>query len=833
MRFAEIAVDVGAGRRPAASGVARTFTYSIPEAMTVAPGDLVWVPFGARLLQGLVFVVEDVSPVGETRDVRGRVAGGPFLTAAQLEVARWIASHYRTGLFIAASRMLPPGSATRQRTWLRRPDEMPDGVDDLRPGERRALSYVAPGERVRRDRVARRLGRGGPAVVDRLVRRGFLSAESAWERPRVQPRYRNVIVPLVTGDAARERARELREGRAPRRADLLGWLADHPDGGARPELVGRFGASAVGGLLGLGLAKVVGVQEERDPLRGRSFQQEFPHDPTAAQARAIDAIIAALGAAHRPEASDKERTAGPARRFLVFGVTGSGKTEVFLQAAAECLRKGRQVLVLVPEIALTPQTLARIEGRFPGRVALQHSGLSIGERFDQWRAIRRGDYPIVLGSRGAVFAPLVDPGLVVIDEEHEWTYKQHDQAPRFHARDVAERLCAATGAVLVLSSATPDVVTFRRADRGAYRLLRLPTRITSGTDATQAGQARVRLVDMRGELRSGHTGMFSRALEAGIGEALEEGGRVILFLNRRGTASFVQCRDCGAVRRCRRCDTSLTYHRADRPGERSSLVCHYCNYSVRPGTACPGCGGRQMRRRGAGTQAVVDNVRRLFPGVRAIRWDRDVARSAQEHTAIMERFVGGDARILVGTQMVAKGLDIPTVTLVGVISADTGLAIPDYRAGERAFQVLTQVAGRAGRGPRGGRVIVQTFQPEHYAVASAADQDYEAFYEAELALRARFANPPFARLIRLVYSSPDRQDGREEAGRLVERLREEREASGETDVEVIGPTPCFPFRVRGLMRWHAVLKGQMPARLLDRVPVPPGWVVDVDPISLA
>jgi len=818
------------GRPSTTSGGARTFTYSIPEAMDIVPGDLVWVPFGPRLLQGLVFAVEETSPVAETRDVRGRVDGGPYLTAARLEVARWIAGYYRTGLFLAASQMLPPGAATRQRTWLRRPEQLPENVDSLRPREVRAISHVPPAERVRRDRVVRRLGRGGSAVVDRLVRRGFLDAEFVWAKPRVRPRYLNVIVPLLEADAARAKARELREGRAPRRADLLEWLADHPDGAPRPELLERFGTSAVGGLLRLRLVEVVRRREERDPLRGRSFQREFPHDPTPVQAEAIEAITAAL---LRGDAPAGEKAKSPLKGFLVFGVTGSGKTEVFLQAAAACLETGRQVLVLVPEIALTPQTLARIEGRFPGRVALQHSGLSIGERFDQWWAIKRGDYPIVLGSRGAVFAPVADPGLVVIDEEHEWTYKQHDQAPRFHARDVAERLCAAASAALVLGSATPDAVTFRRAHRGEYRLLRLPTRITAGDDATPAGQARVRLVDMRRELRAGHTGMFSRALEAGIGEALEEGGRVILFLNRRGAASFVQCRDCGAVRRCRRCDTSLTYHRGDRARDRGWLVCHYCGYRVQPGRACPTCGGKQMRRRGAGTQAVVDNVRRLFPGTRTIRWDRDAARSAREHTALMERFAEGDARVLVGTQMVAKGLDIPTVTLVGVISADTGLAIPDYRAGERAFQVLAQVAGRAGRGPRGGRVIVQTFQPEHYAVAAAADQDYEVFYETELALRAQFANPPFTRLVRLIYSNPHAQEGRDEAGGLAERLRAERDSSGETDVEVIGPTPCFPFRVRGLMRWHLVLKGQTPARLLDRVPVPPGWVVDVDPISLA
>jgi len=825
--FAEVAVDVPANRPSDGAAGVRTFTYSAPEPLRVAAGDLVWVPFGTRLLQGIVFALIDASPVEETRDIQGRVDGGPYLTAAQLEVARWVADHYRTGLFLAASQMLPPGAATRQRSWLRRPPESPDGAEGLRPLELRALSYVPPGERVRRDRVARRLGRTGSAVVDRLVRRGFLSAEFIWDRPRVRARYVNMLLPASEPPEARRRAGELRAKRAPRRADLLEWLAEHPEGGARAGLTKEFGTSAVSGLLGLGLARIVGKRVERDPLRGRAFQQQFPHEPTPAQAGAIDAITAAV------RAGGPGDSAGNGSRFLLFGVTGSGKTEVFLQAAAACLEMGRQVLVLVPEIALTPQTLARIEGRFPGRVALQHSGLSAGERFDQWWAIKRGDYPIVLGSRGAVFAPLGDPGLVVIDEEHEWTYKQHDLAPRFHARAVAEQLCAATGAALVLGSATPDVVTYRRAQRGDYHLLQLPTRVTSGRDATPAGQARVRLVDMREELRAGHAGMFSRSLERHIREALDEDGRVILFLNRRGAASFVQCRECGAVRRCRRCDTSLTYHRAERRGESASLVCHHCNYRVRAGRACPECGGTQMRRRGAGTQAVVDEVRGLVPGTKVVRWDRDVARTAREHTAVMDRFLEDDAQVLVGTQMVAKGLDIPAVTLVGVISADIGLAVPDYRAGERAFQVLAQVAGRAGRGPRGGRVIIQTFQPHHYAVAAAADQDYESLYEAELELRARFANPPFARLVRLVCSRSDVGEGADEVREFAGRLRQEQASSGETGIEIVGPTPCFPFRVRGLARWHVVLRGQQPASLLDRVPPPRGWTIDVDPVSLA
>ncbi|MCH7594033.1 MAG: primosomal protein N' [Chloroflexi bacterium] len=635
------------------------------------------------------------------------------------------------------------------------------------------------------------------------------------------------------------------EEKRPKQHRLLRTLLDAGGPLQRHDVLRRLNLSdsPLHSLLNAGLVQLIQVDPAPDELLAvKDSDRRRPDKLTGDQDRALERICAPLKA--------REFAA-----ILLRGVTGSGKTEVYLRAAEKCLELGRSVLVLVPEIALTPQTLSRFASRFPGQVALLHSGLQPGERFDQWWRIANGDFPIVLGSRSAVFAPIKDLGLVVIDEEHEWTYKQHDPAPRYHARAVAERFCVEHGAVLVAGSATPDIETFRRARRAEFQLLRLPSRVgiedpplqsgqpgTTGSEAsglvpgrwrTAAGQAGVSIVDMREELRSGNAGLFSRELHAGIGESLDSGGRVILFLNRRGSAAYVQCRRCGNVRSCRRCDTSLTMHRSDLPDGVDSLVCHYCGYRIRPSAVCRVCNAEDMRPMGSGTQSVVAEVERRFPGAGVLRWDRDVARTARAHSEVLDRFMNGDARVLVGTQMVAKGLDIPEVTLVGVISADTGLAIPDFRAGERAFQVLTQVAGRVGRGPDGGSAIIQTFQPEHYAIQAAAAQDFEAFYEVEIALRAEHADPPFTRLIRLGHSHYDAPAALEEAKRLASMLNEERLASGETGTEVLGPSPSYPFRMRGVTRWHIILKGAHPERLLDRVPLGRDWTVDVDPASVS
>ena len=826
MRYAEVAVDCPVDRP-------ETFSYSVPDHLDVSPGDVVQVPFGPRTVKGVVFEVGKPPKVEHTRDIVRVADGGPFIPSHGLSLARWVASHYRSTLFAAAASMLPPGGINRLRVWITETGVTPRPLTALRTREQRAMNYVAEQGRVTRESVGRKLGRGGIEVVDRLVRRGFLQSAYSWESPTVRAKYRDVVALAVSAQDAEDAAKDFEGGRSARQGELLNWLLSGNGRETRSDLARRFGQHAVRATLDKGLTKLQRIQIERDPLEGYVVQERFPPDLTGDQSVAVAAIQDALLGGD-VSSSDNLDAGKP---FLLYGVTGSGKTEVYMSAADACIRAGKRVLVLVPEIAMTPQTLERFASRFPGKIALQHSGLPAGQRYDQWWRIRRGDYPIVLGSRGAVFTPIDNLGLVVIDEEHEWTYKQPDMSPRYHARAVAERLCRLTGAVLVMGSATPDTATYRRAQRDQVRLLSLPRRIISGeADRPSNGRdnrAEVRLVDMREELRAGHAEILSRPLIDEMKSSLNSGGRVILFINRRGTASFVQCRDCGAIRSCRRCDTSLTFHRSADPATADQLVCHYCNYRIQARRTCRECGGSQIRRLSPGTQALMDAVAAYFPRTGAIRWDSDSARTARDHARIVEEFEKGEARVLVGTQMVAKGLDVPSVTLVGVVSADTGLAIPDYRAGERAFQILAQVAGRAGRGPRGGNVVIQTFQPDHYAIRAAAAQDYRMFYDTEIRMRQNLANPPFTKLIRLTCSSHDREFAHAAAMTKVDFLKIERTNRGLTDTVVTGPTPAYPLRVRDMYRWHVVLKGPRPERLLDASPVGEGWVVDVDPVSLA
>ncbi len=823
MSHIEVAVDFPDDRL-------RTFTYSVPDRMTAIPGDLVWVPFGTRLLQGVVFGALASPPDAdvEPKEISSVVEGGPFLDLPHLHLARWIASHYRTTLFIACTLMLPPGSRQRLRAWVRREqDNFPADITlgrELKTHEQRVLDTLADGAWHRKDRVARRLGRGGNSTVDRLVRRGIVESRHQWEEPRARAAFVNFISLSAPTDEATALVSEYTDTRSHRRADLVSHLLSKQEPQPRPELTSRFGQAAVKWAIESGVATLEKKQVLRDPLSDYVVQQQFPLDPTPAQAGAIKAITDSI---------DSE--VSPPGRFLLYGVTGSGKTEVYLQAADHCLRRGKKVLVLVPEIALTPQTLQRFASRFPGRVALLHSGLSEGERFDQWWGTRKGRYDVVLGSRGAVFAPISDLGLIVIDEEHEWTYKQHDQAPRYHARAAAEFLALETGASLVLGSATPSVTSYRRAEKGEFRLLRLPDRpgqITGlSEDSASDGRADVSVVDLKQELRDGHTEILSRPLLAAMRKTLSSGHKAILYVNRRGTAGFVQCTVCGNMRRCRRCDNTLTHHAAtDRRPAR--LECHFCGYRVRTSRACPTCGGNSVKRTGPGTERVVEVVNEHFPRAGTMRWDSDTARSFRDHMDLLKRFTEGTPKVLVGTQMVAKGLDIPDVTLVGVVAADIGLAVPDFLAAERSFQVLAQVAGRAGRGPAGGHVVIQTMQPDHYAIQAAAAQDYDRFYQQEIEIRARHDLPPFSRLVVLRYAGLDAVEAHENAYATADRLNRRREASGLTGVEVIGPTPAVPFRVREMFRWQIALKGSAPGQLLDEEPPGEGWTIDVDPASL-
>jgi primosomal protein N' (replication factor Y) len=515
------------------------------------------------------------------------------------------------------------------------------------------------------------------------------------------------------------------------------------------------------------------------------------------------------------------------KAFLLHGVTGSGKTHVYLEAVARTLELGRQAIVLVPEIGLTPATAARFEERFPGRVAVLHSELPAGQHRREWERARRGGADVVVGPRSALFAPVRRPGLVILDEEHEPAYRQ-ESSPRYHAREVALWWGQVAGAPVVLGSATPDVESSFRAERGRYTRLELPTRYRTGPRVPAGpGLPPVMIVDMRAELRAGHTGLFSRELEGALALTLHRGEQALLLLNRRGTATCVSCRDCGYVLTCRRCDSPMIYHRAD-----DLLVCHRCNRRRPAPDRCPGCAGTRIRYFGSGTQRVEQELRARFPAARVVRWDRDSTRQRGAYDQLWRSFTDGQADVMVGTQMIAKALDFPRVTLVGVILADVGLFLPDFRAGERTFQLLSQMAGRGGRGALGGRAIVQTYVPEHYAIQAAAAHDYHGFYEREIAFRRAHGYPPLGRLVRLLFSGSRQDRCVRETGRIRALLDRAIARQGIADIQVIGPAPCFAQRARGRFRWALLLRGDRFARLLDRLELPPGWTIEVDPMDL-
>jgi primosomal protein N' (replication factor Y) (superfamily II helicase) len=523
-----------------------------------------------------------------------------------------------------------------------------------------------------------------------------------------------------------------------------------------------------------------------------------------------------------PALTEDQRTAVDAiaagRRTLLHGVTGSGKTEVYMAAAAAALGDGLRALVLVPEIALTPQLVARFAERLGVALAVLHSGLTELERAQQWWRVRRGQVGLVIGSRSAIFAPVPKLGLICVDEEGSSAYKQ-DRTPRYEVGWVARRLAEQTGARLVLGSATPSVATYREAEEGRLTLARLPARV-------RGRRAAMELVDMREERREGNRLPLSRRLIEAVDTALGDGDQAILFLNRRGAATFVQCRACGSSVKCPGCSVSLVQH-----PEMGGLACHYCGYTQAMPSLCPACGSPEVRALGMGTQRLEGAVGRLWPSARVLRLDRDAIRSPDAYWEIFESFAERRADVLVGTQLVARGLDLPGVSTVGVIDADLPLHFPDYRAGETAFALVTQVAGRAGRDGRPARVVVQTANPDHYSLQAAQVGDYRAFYREELPQRQMFEFPPFVEMAELTYSHAD--DGRAAAAarEAAESLATVVVTERLERIQVLGPAPAFMHRLRGDYRWQVIVKGTRLERLRAHLPRGRGWSYDVDPYT--
>lgn len=569
--------------------------------------------------------------------------------------------------------------------------------------------------------------------------------------------------------------------RAPKQAAVWEAAFSFP-GMSKKELAAAAGSSAgvVDSLVARGLLRTEEQELRRDPYPQSysSGQSNFQLNPE--QALALDEIACAV----------EDVKPGV---FLLHGVTGSGKTEVYLRSIEHTLSRGRQSIVMVPEISLTPQMVSLFKARFGDRVAVLHSRLSEGERYDEWGRISCGVAPVVLGARSAVFAPLNNPGLIVLDEEHEPSYKQ-EETPRYHARDVALKLAGKYGAVVLLGSATPALESYSRAlPGGPYGLVSLRHRVGDRP------LPKVRVIDMRREGPAGHPGVFSRDLLLAIQDRLSRGEQMILFLNRRGYSTFVVCRECGQVMKCPHCDISLTYHTNGR------LRCHYCNYTIIAPGRCPECGSRHVGYFGTGTQKVEEEVRLHFPRAGILRMDGDTTSRKGSHGEILRAFREGEADILIGTQMVAKGLDLPGVTLVGVINADISLHMPDFRSAERTFQLLAQVAGRAGRGDAGGEVLVQTFSPEHYSIRCAAGHDYNDFFSREMAIRKELGYPPFVRLARILLSGPEEDQVNALAVKISHFLNSKAEFNG---IQVLGPSPAPLARVKDRHRYHIILKAR-------------------------
>lgn len=1006
MKFAQVIVNTPIAIRkllpeepePAESQRERAFTYSIPDhlANTMALGQLVWVPFGSRRIQGVVVAFSDSSPVEQTKDIDEIVDSRPLLSSTKIELAHWIARTYLCSLYDALQLMLPPGveqpteifislvpnaphdTLTSKQTalvqWLADkhekklsalPRDLRSSVDLLvRRGVIAKRTFVPPPrakpKRVKFVRltsdaipaslaphhapadVLEFLSRGeavlptvkqvcaavncSQSTLDGLVKKRFIEIAPAQDLVTLTPKYFSDLPALAETQARalvrlRERnapapSNELKVSEATLRAlESKGYIERiHAEPTVVLKLTPREASQQARKLRGedryativsflkkesgpvwisalyaatdcamkdlkkLETAGVIALEEEeviRDSLAGRVYDVAEPPRLTPEQERAWDEIALSLRAEPLPipnppinkgrEGVGSEiassRSFDFALRtgsfptitpnvFLLHGVTGSGKTEIYLRALAEIIAQGKQGIALVPEISLTPQTIRRFGARFK-RIAVFHSRLSIGERYDTWRRCRDGLVDVVIGSRSALFAPLPRLGLIAIDEEHEPTYKQ-EATPHYHAREVALELARRVGATAILGSATPDVETYHRATRGEFKLLELPKRIMGHTQLIQNSKLQIQnsilaihelgqeykdaryldlppveIVDLRAELKAGNRSMFSRALAREMTRVLVANEQVILFLNRRGSATFILCRDCGHVFKCKRCDNPMTFH-----GIGNELQCHHCGRRDRVPTKCPNCGSARIRYFGIGTEKVEDEIKRLFPKARTQRWDLDVTRGKESHEAILEQFIQHRADVLIGTQMIAKGLDLPLVTLVGVISADTALNLPDFRAGERTFQLLTQVAGRAGRSILGGKVIIQTYSPDHYAIQAASRHDYRAFYDREIAFRREQGYPPFNRLIRLLYANSSAPRAREESVRL-HRLLETRIAQkGLPALDLIGPAPAFFHRVRGEYRYQILVRGLDPHALVEDIAFPLGWRVDVDPAGV-
>jgi primosomal protein N' (replication factor Y) len=801
-------------------------TYALPPEWheLVTPGMRVLVPLGERTITGCVVAFQEMPPIDAPKFVLDLLDDQPALTPDLLALTEWMASYYMATwgetLRSALPRALQAGSV---QTVELTPEGRSVAASDARTAiENRLLTALHQHRSLTLKQLQRHITTPGlRSALQRLAAAGMVEVSQKVATPKVHESTEHVFELALPPEEVKTAIQAIAP-RAPQQAALLRHVLR--TGPATAAELRRHIPSATPVLRALtqkGL--LIGVERPRAPMLALPTEVAFLDEPdvtlTPAQSQALEHIQQLL----------------PTRQFspvLLHGVTGSGKTEVYMRAMAAALSQGKQVIYLVPEIALTPQLLTRMHARFGRNVAVLHSRLTRSERLDEWLRVHRQQACIAIGPRSAIFAPLQRVGLIIVDEEHDPSYKQ-EEAPRYLARDVAIMRAKLCHAVVVLGSATPSLESFANAQQRRYHYLPLPDRV--GTQDLPP----VVLVDLRREEnRAGVGEVLSHPLRNAIAACLVRSEQALLFLNRRGYATFVQCHDCGYICQCPRCSVSLTFHIDDR-----TLKCHYCQLTTTPPETCPICRGTRVEYFGTGTQKVEREVRRLFPQARVARMDRDATGGRHAYQDILSRLARGQIDILIGTQMISKGHDFPRITLVGVVSADVTLGLPDFRAAERTFQLLTQVAGRAGRGEVPGSVIVQTFAPQHYAIQRAQTHDFHGFYAEEIASRRRLGYPPAVRLAAIRFDARDPQAVEQFCQAFVTLLRPYvRDAEG---VTLLGPAPAVLAKLNNRYRWHLLLKAPTAKRLHDvlerslralkQASIPRSGVrliVDVDPVNL-
>ncbi len=764
-----------------------TFTYEIPTALhsAIAVGMRVLVPFGKRVITAFVIEYPSSVPKGVSPKKILRIPDRePMLIRELLELAGWISHYYFAPLGEVINAAMPKGI-----------DSKSVEIVMITEKGRLAIPYIADpiGKLVLADLDGRKeakrstldkkfKGQKVALMLKRFSREGLVKLDRVIQEETVRKRSERFYF-LKKGTCSEP---SHIQRRSPKRSEMLKFLSGGERSLSEIRSVFKNPSAILNKLLEQNLIEYSEKTRYRSPLKENFKLEATPEEKkslTPDQHSVFSKIFEWI-------------KKGQSRSFLLHGVTGSGKTEIYLQSISAVIKEGKQAIVLVPEISLTPQMISRFHARFGERVALLHSGLSQGERYDEWRRIKKGEVDIAVGARSAIFAPFSRLGIIIVDEEHETSFKQ-EESPRYHAREAALERGKITGALVILGSATPSLESIRNVHSGKHEYLALNRRISSHPMPV------IEMVDMRSALRGQKGTVISEVLRESIQDALARKEQIFLFLNRRGTSHFLQCKECGLVPSCPHCSVTLTFH-----GRVREMRCHYCNYFTAAPDLCPSCGGHKISFVGCGTQKLEDEVKGFFPSARIARMDRDAVRTKGSFFRIFHMLNNREIDILIGTQMIAKGHDFPNVTLVGIVNADASINIPDFRSGERTFQLIAQVAGRAGRGEKPGRVIVQSFNPDYYVFQFIAKYDFDGFCQKEGKTRAALFYPPYSKLAALILESKSDEGGKKAAWEIANYLRSQ--TPEEKGIEILGPSQATIHKVKNIYRWRLLLKGKEP-----------------------